>query len=338
MVRRHRSPRTPAGCPALSPLATRLLLLLLVTGGLLLIAPGAVPPVRAQCAPPMVTVTASPRVTLVGQPVSFRFSAVAGAGCVNPPLPGMLINFGDGTAPLPLDGPWGRIQHTYAAPGTYSVLVTATSADQTGQATTTVTVTPLVPQSVLTLSAAPSSVSAGQAVDFTGQVVSAPPGAITTDATIDFGDGQSAIPQVTGAGFIAQHTYASPGAYTATLTVHDTTGRSSQAMAEVVVTSPVQPFSVTLTTAPASGLVGQRIDFTGQVVTDTPGAITTSVTLDFGDGQTTTPLTTGAGFIAQHSYASPGLYTATLSVTDSAGRTSQAMTTVLVYSGAASWP
>jgi PKD repeat protein len=325
----------------------RAALLLLLVAGLALVGPMAARPAAAQCAPPAVTLSASPRAALAGQPVTFSFSAtaggpvVAGVSCGAPPLPFMLIDFGDGTSPLPLNGPSGTIGHAYAAPGTYAVVVTATSAGVTGQATATVFVSGGSQPSVVALDAAPQAATPGQVVDFTGRVVSAPPGAITVGATIDFGDGQSALPLTTGAGFIAQHVYAAPGAYTATLTVRDTTGRASQARATVVVGSsaPLVPQStLSLSASPPSALIGRPVSFTGQVVAAPPGAVTTGATIDFGDGQSAIPQTTGAGFIAQHVYGSAGIYLVVLSVTDSTGATSRVQTTVGVSNPTVSWP
>ena len=194
-------------------------------------------PPGGQCAPPSVTVNVSPSAPIAGQPVTFSYSAVAGGGCANPPLPSMLINFGDGRAPLPLDGPAGTITHIYAVPGSYAVLVTASSAGRIGRATTVVTVAPAVQQLAVTLRATPLTVRAGDLVDFLGQVVtgSGNPNAITTGATIIFGDGQAATPQTTGAGFIAQHAYASVGTYAATLSVTNSSGQTAQASVTITV-------------------------------------------------------------------------------------------------------
>jgi PKD repeat protein len=98
--------------------------------------------VNAECGPPVVTVSAAPAAAIVGQPVTFTYAAVAGEGCTmeTAPLPALLISFGDGSAPLPLSDPSGSIAHSYSAPGTYTVTVTARSGDQTGEASTDVVV------------------------------------------------------------------------------------------------------------------------------------------------------------------------------------------------------
>jgi PKD repeat protein len=200
---------------------------------------------------------------------------------------------------------------------------------------------PLAPapqRTVVSLAAAPSSAPAGQSIDFTGQVRSSPPGAITTRATIDFGDGQRVPPLVTGAGFIAQHTYAAPGTYTATLSVTDSTGRTAQAATRVTVTPATGPFVMTLSAAPLAALVGQSIDFTGRLIASPPGVTPTGATLDFGDGQRTTPVATREGIFAQHAYARSGIYRATLTVTGTGGVTGRVTQTVVVSAPGVPWP
>jgi PKD repeat protein len=107
--------------------------------------------VTEQCGPPMVTVSAAPSAATVGQAITFSYAAVAGAGCTmeTAPLPTLLINFGDGSAPLPLNEPSGSIMHSYTTPGEYTVSVTALSGGQTGQGSATVSVTtqPVLPPS-----------------------------------------------------------------------------------------------------------------------------------------------------------------------------------------------
>ncbi len=245
MMRRRQRP-----CPAQSawrlphPGSSQWPLLVLLLSGILLVGqsirvrPAAAQPFN-QCAPPSVTINVMPPSALVGQPVRFDYSATAGAGCTQAtaPLPTMLINFGDGRAPLPLNGPSGTITHIYTVPGTYAVLLTATSAGRMGRVQTTVRVGPAAQQLAVTLRATPLTVRAGDLVDFLGQVVtgSGDPNAVTTSATLLFGDGQAVTPQTTGAGFIAQHAYTSVGTYAATLSVTNSSGQTAQASVTITV-------------------------------------------------------------------------------------------------------
>ena len=220
-----------------------LLLALLLSGSILLGQSIRVLPAAAQsfnqCAPPSVTISVTPPAALVGQPVRFDYAATAGAGCTQAtaPLPTLLINFGDGRALLPLNGPSGTMTHSYATLGSYAVLVTAASGGRIGRVQTTVTVRPAAQQLAVTLRATPLTVRAGDLVDFLGQVVtgSGDPNAVTTSATIIFGDGQAVTPQTTGAGFLAQHAYSNVGIYAATLSVTDSSGQTAQASVTISV-------------------------------------------------------------------------------------------------------
>ena len=193
-------------------------------------------------------------------------------------------------------------------------------------------------QPVLTLTAAPAVVQVGQTVEFTGRLLASTPGAIAISSIIAFGDGEAGSPVATRDGIFARHTYTAPGSYTATLTVTDTSGRVGQATTTVTVTSAAQRLTVTLRAQPLTLRAGDLVDFLGQVVASNPGGVTTSVTLDFGDGQRVTALTTGAGFIAQHAYTRVGTYPARLTVSDSTGQTAQAAVTITVSARTVSWP
>src|SRR5581483_9354752 len=89
-----------------------------------------------------VSVTVNPSTNLAnpGQPVTFSYSATTSFGIGFPQIRSMLINYGDG-APLPLNPPSGSVSHSYAAPGAYSVVVTATDTTGAfGQASTVIQV------------------------------------------------------------------------------------------------------------------------------------------------------------------------------------------------------
>ncbi len=180
--------------------------------------------VDGQCGPPIVSVSASPQAPAPGQNVTFTYSAVAGNGCTmaTAPLPTLLINFGDGSSPLPLTGvPGGSIDHTYTSAGSYTVLVSARSGAQTGTAQTTVTVGGQCSPPTVSVSAAPQPAAAGQSVTFTYSAVA---GSGCTMATaplptllINFGDGSSPLPLTDIPSGTISHSYSSPGSYTVTV-------------------------------------------------------------------------------------------------------------------------
>jgi len=120
-----------------------------------------------------------------------------------------------------------------------------------------------------------------------------------------------------------QRTFGDEGTYTGQLTVTDVTGLSA-----------VQDFTVNVGDAPpvpnagpdTSGAWGIPIAFDGQAVEPGSSDLSTlSFVWDWGDG---TPGTGGAN--ATHVYATPGVYTATLTVCDEDPMCAQSQTTVTV--------
>jgi PKD repeat protein len=180
-----------------------------------------------------VSVSVSPSSTSVqvGQSVSFSYSATTSSvGIGFPTIRSMLISYGDGSAPLPLNPPSGVVQYSYSSPGTYTVLVTATDSNgNQGQATTFVQVSggfvppSFQPPSNVFILNAPSLAPVGQAVTFqAATAVVNNPGASIRSYSWSFGDG------TTGFGQSVSHAFSSPGTYTITLTVTDSTGASAQ--------------------------------------------------------------------------------------------------------------
>jgi PKD repeat protein len=119
----------------------------------------------------------------------------------------------------------------------------------------------------------------------------------------DFGDG------ATASGFAAVHAYAAPGSYVATLTVADDTGRVGTAAQTVVVSlPPAFPPIVSL----QGGCDELDCSFNGSGSRDPDGVIV-SYAWTFGDGSS------GLGHTVTHTYAAPGTYAVTLTVTDDDG-------------------
>ncbi|MCW3069902.1 MAG: domain containing protein [Solirubrobacterales bacterium] len=130
-----------------------------------------------------------------------------------------------------------------------------------------------------------------------------------------FGDG------ATAAGTSPSHAYATPGAYTVTMTSTDAlTGATGSVQQTVVVNDlPSASFSF----SPSPGTAGAAVSFNGAASRDPDGAIT-GYTWRFGDGAI------ASGVAPSHAYAAPGSYTVTLTVTDSAGQSASATQTVPV--------
>lgn len=109
------------------------------------------------------------------------------------------------------------------------------------------------------------------------------------------------------------HTYSAPGDYTATEYIVTANGRTAQISHTVTVgRPPVATFGAT----PAPAVAGSSTFFNAAGSgTPNTGASVASYTWNFGDGSG------GSGPTIGHAYASPGTYTATLTVTDTAGYT-----------------
>ncbi|HME81150.1 MAG TPA: hypothetical protein VKF82_03625 [Candidatus Eremiobacteraceae bacterium] len=153
--------------------------------------------------PPVGIVTPNASVALAGQPISITVN-VQGPGPINQPT---ILDFGDGSPPLALNPPYPKVaSHAYANPGTYQLKLTIIGfVNPIGTATVTI----LNPAS-FSLTATPTSVIAGQAVNFTAVTGASIPGAF-----VDFGDGTSAPAPAPYNQLV--HRYQTPAFYTARL-------------------------------------------------------------------------------------------------------------------------
>ena len=130
----------------------------------------------------------------------------------------------------------------------------------------------------------------------------------------DFGDGATAT------GATGSHVYATPGDYTATLTVWDDSGNTATATRAITVLDTQAP-------VPHGGGdrtvdEGQSLFFDASASTDNVGV--TGYRWDFGDNSSANTVT------ASHIYGRPGTYAASLTVTDAAGNTATSTFTVTV--------
>ena len=208
---------------------------------------------------------------------------------------------------------------------TYSVCDTATAARPAACATAPVSVT------VEPMNDAPT---AGAVTPVT--IIGAPPVTVTLDGSAssdvdgtvvlyawDFGDGE------TGAGATVPHTYQDPGVYTATLTVTDDGGLSDDFPVLVTVLAPVAPIA-DVVAAPTSGPAPLLVSFDGSGSWAQSGLIL-DYDWDFGDGNQLECGARSGCDVIDHTYAAPGVYTATLTVTDAdAGNNLSDSETVLI--------
>jgi len=214
-------------------------------------------------------------------------------------------DFGDGAT-----ANTATASHTYAAGGTYTVVLTVTdNQGSTNTATKQVTVVANQPP-VGSFTANVSNLNAS----FDASASSDPDGTVASYAW-DFGDG------TTGTGVNPTHTYGSAGSFTVTLTVTDNQGLAGTPVQQQVTTTlpPNQPPVASFTATPN----GLTVAVDGSASSDPDGTIA-SYAWDFGDGATATTAT------ASHAYASGGTYTVTLTVTDNRGGTNTATKSVTV--------
>ncbi len=212
-------------------------------------------------------------------------------------------NWGDGTPA----GAGKTANHTYAAAGDYTVVLTLTDS-LGGSATTSQTVSPAhaAPVASFTLSrdGLTASVDAGDSTAGDGDQLT---------YAWNWGDGSPA-----GSGKTATHTYTAAGDYSVTLTVTDEHALTDSSSKTVTVAhaKPVAAFSAT----PANLAV--QVDASGSTASD---AATLTYAWGWGDGTSA-----GSGKTAQHTYGGSGTYTITLTVTDSLGSSDTATKSVSV--------
>jgi len=210
--------------------------------------------------------------------------------------------------------------HTYAAAGTYTTTLTVT--DDDGATTTAVVVVTVSANQapVAVASATPISGTAPLAVSFSSAGSTDVDGAIVSTEW-NFGDPASGAADTSSDGD-ATHTYATPGTYTATLTVTDDSGDSNVATVQIEALANLAP-QAALAASATSGVSHFSVTFDSSGSTDSDGTVV-STEWDFGDG------TTASSVAPQHLYTEAGSYTATVTVTDDAGATDSASETITV--------
>jgi PKD repeat protein len=228
----------------------------------------------------------------VGDPIAF-----SSAGSDDPDGDQLTYrwDFGDGSTSTQANP-----SHSYASNGTFSATLRVTDPDDLfDEDTAQVTVTQNLPPTAE--ANGPYSGNQGASISFSSAGSSDPEGGPLTYRW-DFGDGSTSTQAN------PSHTYATGGSFTATLRVTDPETLFDEDTAQVTVNRP----PVADANGPYSGDVGDPIAFSAAGTSDPDGGPLT-YRWDFGDGSTSTQAN------PSHSYASNGVFFATLRVTDNGG-------------------
>ncbi len=231
-------------------------------------------------------------------------------------------DFGDNTS-----GTGANPRHSYAAAGTYAVVLTvADNGNATNSVTKSVTVTAPPKQNVAP-TASFTSTAADLKASFDGSTSTDSDGTVASYGW-DFGDTGA---NSTGTGKTTTHTYAAAGTYTVKLTVTDDQGATNSVTKSVTVTAPPKQ-NVAPTASFTSSAADLKASFDGSASTDSDGTVA-SYGWDFGD---TGANSTGTGKTTTHTYAAAGTYTVKLTVTDDQGAANSVTKSVTVTAPASS--
>jgi PKD repeat protein len=201
--------------------------------------------------------TLSPATSIVGSPINFSGVATDDYGGL-----GFTWSFGDGGS-----ASGASPSHTFAAPGSYKVTMTAT--DSLTGATAAPVEHTLVINDVPTASftVAPNPGVAGSPEAFNGGASIDPDGFIASYAW-SFGDG------ATGSGASPSHAYATAGSYTVTLTVTDSAGQTAAASQSVTVHAPPAQIAAATPITPVAAPPNDQFSSLSATVDPNTGAVT----------------------------------------------------------------
>ncbi len=204
--------------------------------------------------------------------------------------------------------------HVYKHPSTYEAQLTVTDDSPTSSRFDTDALWVIVNALPIADAGADRIAAPGQELAFDGAGSVDPDGGIASFAW-DFGDG------ATASGPAVRHAFEKPGLYTVRLTVHDTTGHeNATGYDELTVRVNQAPRAVagpTLAAAP-----GDEVVFDGRRSYDPDDSISSYLwELRNGSGPAGSgpAMELASSAVARHTFESPGIYTARLTVVDSSG-------------------
>ncbi len=243
-------------------------------------------------------------------------------------------DFGDGTTASIADP-----THTYQNEGEYTAVLTVTDdAGATDTDTVMISVTAPVanqpPTATITQPADGASFPSGATISYSGTGTDPEDGTLPAANftwLVDLPNGQTNVVVATG---VTSGTAATQmdGPHVLKLVVRDSEGLTDTARVNITVGGTGnQPPSAVAEADPTSGTAPLAVQFTGSNSSDSDGTIS-SYSWDFGDGNTASVAD------PSHTYADPGTYTATLTVTDDDGATDSDTVIITVNSGTTNQP
>ncbi len=205
----------------------------------------------------------------------------------------------------------------FATRGTYNVKLVVTNDRGLSNQLSQAVVVAGVANPTVDFAFSPTAPGVGQQVFFDANAAQAAPGRTITRYSWAFGDGSF------GTGVTESHRFDRAGAFTVTLTVTDSAGRTGTASKSLTVGNTIAP-TAAFTVSPATIAVNQVAFFDAGTSTSTPGRTITSYHWNFGDNQIVT------GMRVERAFNPAGAYTVTLTVTDSGGATDTETKTVTI--------
>ncbi|BDM74734.1 hypothetical protein HEK616_82210 (plasmid) [Streptomyces nigrescens] len=241
-----------------------------------------------------VVITMGPDTSVSGQPVTVTATVTPTAPGDGTPTGTVIVDFGDGTAPVavPLVGGAATVTHTWAGAAGSPYVVTASYGGDAdfGPTTATAAHTVTAAASTTSIAAVPNPAVPGQPVAVTATVAAVAPGGGTPSGTVtfDFGDGSPSVTApLTNGTATTSHAWATTAGspYTLTATYNGDADFTASGGASTLTVGPGTT-TTTLTDLPEPSVTGGQVSFFARVTPDSPGAgvPTGTVTFDFGDG------------------------------------------------------